>query len=94
MELTTDYVIMASKLQKITPKWQQIIGVLTPTTFLAGGLVLQTILGEDWPTDIDIFTTDPNFTEIHDVTWESLSHSRGYEVVPGVLNLNTGRSNR
>lgn len=42
-------------------KAEIVLGLLGWDTFLSGGLVLQTMLGERWTTDIDIYTTNDNF---------------------------------
>lgn len=86
---TPEQVIMATRLMKNTPHWREIMNVLDSTTVLCGGLVLQTILGETWDSDIDIFTTNRNLTQFDFGTWSSVQKGSTYEIVPGVIKAYT-----
>ena len=54
-------VLIEARLKKLTDKWQEILSLLGPDMVLTGGFVLQTVLGLEWPTDIDIVTTKALF---------------------------------
>lgn len=58
MSETPSYLSIVHKLKKKTIYWKEILELLNENTVLSGGFVLQTILGENWALDIDIFTTD------------------------------------
>jgi hypothetical protein len=53
-----------------------------PETCLTGGFIIQTILGEFWPTDLDIFTADANAVKEVlaplGLKWESITNGYGY----------------
>lgn len=51
--------IMARRLRQMGINYETISPIFyVPDTVLSGGLVVQTMLGEFWQTDLDIFTTD------------------------------------
>lgn len=55
---TSNHLQIAMRLRKMGLRYRNIKGIFKiGTTVLAGGFVLQTILGEHWQTDLDIFTT-------------------------------------
>ena len=85
-----EQVIMTARLMKITPHWKEIMNVLGPDTFLCGGLVLQTILGETWDSDIDIFTTNRDLTQFDFGTWTSVEKESAYTIIPGVIKVYSG----
>ena len=87
-ELTPDRIIMMAKLRKITNLWGPITSVLNSNTVLCGGLVLQTILGENWNTDIDIFTTE-HLTSIDGLQFNRCCDD-SYTIIPGVKDLYRG----
>ncbi len=59
-QFNSTHVIMASRLKKMGVNYAHIKPIFDiPTTVLSGGLIVQTMLGEYWHTDIDIFTTNP-----------------------------------
>ena len=84
-----EQIMMISKLKKITPYWEKIMKSLGPETVLCGGIVLQTILGETWDSDIDIFTTNKDLTSFEFGTWQSVQKESSYMIVPGVIKVYT-----
>jgi len=88
--ISTDMILMISKLKKITAYWQEIIKILNDDTILCGGLVLQTLISEEWDTDIDIFTTNVNLKELCFGTWKQLPKKNDYIIIPGVIRVYNG----
>ena len=90
--ITSDRIIMISKLKKILTNdgVELIMSVLDHNKVLCGGLVLQTILGEEWKTDIDIFTTDRVLTSIGPIPFKEMKKESEYLVVPGVFKVYHG----
>lgn len=78
------------RLKEITPHYQLILDVLSPNTILSGGFLLQTMIGQKWKTDVDFFTTDYNLKSIGE-DWEPISYPLGYDVVPGVIKVYSGK---
>jgi len=83
--VTGDKVLISAKLRKLTDKWQDIINVLDHSTILIGGLVLQSVLGDKWDTDIDIFTTNYNFNRFDFGMWKETTLVSKYTMIPGVI---------
>lgn len=57
-----DASVMSTRLSEVTDQAEEILALLGWDTWLSGGLVLQTMLREKWPTDVDIYTTNPDVT--------------------------------
>ncbi len=82
--MTPAYITMYHKLKKMIEDPSSILNHLNQNTRIVGGLVLQTILNEEWKTDIDIYT-------VHDVDeltlegeWTEYPNRVGYILIPGV----------
>jgi hypothetical protein len=89
--ITVDYITMIFKLKKILTMTsiELIMSILNSNTVLCGGLILQTILLEEWPTDIDIFTTDHTLTSIGSVQFDEMKNE--YMVIPGIRKVYRGK---
>jgi len=83
---------MRERLIELTEHADTIMDLLGWDTFLSGGLVLQTMLGERWPTDIDIYTTNGDlsrfaslgpFKEVNPEK-DEFRHDFGYTTLNGV----------
>lgn len=58
--INSDYMLVTMRLRKMGLRNFNMKNIFKiGTTLLSGGFVLQTILGEYWHTDLDIFTTNP-----------------------------------
>lgn len=88
--MNVDQILIYNKLRQITPYWQNIVDILNGETFLCGGLLLQTVLCEQWDTDIDIFTTNRDLKSLSFGIWNGEPRGKTYEAIPGVIDVYTG----
>ena len=87
---------MVTRLSELTDDSGTIMDLLGWDTFLSGGLVLQTMLGERWDTDIDIYTTNDDLSRFESlglfVEAEPDKDEFGYSSLAGVKRVMTSTS--
>jgi len=87
---SVDYVVVHNKLKTVTKLYKDVINLIDEKSVLCGGLVLQTIIGEKWDTDIDIFTTETDLSKFKSTGVWDKSLNAGYDCISGVTNVFRG----